>query len=117
MATRKKTETDTNKTETVKAAKTETGADKIWKKIADLPIDIFALPNQVVQQHAQREVRMEKVDPNAVHLILKSAAVRPALEESLGRLRLGNDELGQPLVFEVTNSHKYTVVKIVPRDI
>lgn len=114
MATRKKTETDTSKTE---AVKTETGAEKIWKKIADLSIDIFALPNQVVQQHAKREVKMEKVDPSAVHLILKSAAVRPALEETLGKVRLGKDEFGQPLVFEVTNSSRYTVVKIVPRDV
>lgn len=114
MATRKKIETDTKKTETVK---TETGADKIWNKIADLSIDIFALPNQVVQQYAKREVKMEKVDPNAVHLILRSAAVRPALEETLGKVRLGQNEFGQPLAFEVTNSHVYTIVKIVPRDV
>jgi hypothetical protein len=109
MATLKKVETSTS-------AEQETTAQKIWNKIKDLSIDIFALPNQSVQDHVKREAGLERATPDAVHLILKSAAVRPALEETLGRVRLGQDNLGQPLVFELTTSGRYTVVKIVPRD-
>jgi hypothetical protein len=110
MATRKKVEASTP------AEQETTAAQKIWNKIKDLSIDIFALPNQSVQDHVKREVGLERAIPDAVHLILKSAAVRPALEETLGRVRLGQNNLGQPLVFELTTSGKYTVVKIVPRD-
>lgn len=109
MATqRKKVETSTT---------TEpTAAQKIWDKINDLSIDIYALPNQSVKDHVKREAGLERAKPNELHLILRSAAVKPALEETLGKVRLGQNELGQPLVFELSESGKYTVVKIVPRD-
>ena len=87
-----------------------TGADKIWNKIKDFPIDIYALPNQVVSQHVKREEKMEKVLPDALHVIFKSAAVLPALEDVLQRVRLGPNEM-----FELTQSARYTVIKIVPR--
>ena len=103
--------TSKTKTEDKTEAKEVTAAEKIWDKIKDLPLEIFALPNQVVQDHVKREAQMEKAIPDAVHLILKSAAVLPALEESLGKVRLGRHER-----FEVTQYSKYTVVKIVPKD-
>lgn len=125
MASKKKkdvqdTLTDGTKEE-VKVEKKEfsvplTEAEKIWKKIKDLPIDIFALPDQTVERHVRREAAIEKADPSAVHLILKSPAVLPALEDALKQVRLGKNKLGQPLVFSITPISKYTVVKIVPRD-
>lgn len=104
--------TSKNKETTEKAeTKTATAAEKIWDKIKDLPIEIFALPNQSVQDHARREAQMEKAIPDAVHLIIKSAAVLPALEETLSKVRLGKNER-----FDITQYSKYTVVKIVPKD-
>ena len=93
-----------------------TEAEKIWNKIKDLPIDIFALPDQTVERHVRREAAIEKADPSGVHLILKSPAVLPALEDALKQVRLGKNKLGQPLVFSLTPISKYTVVRIVPRD-
>lgn len=106
MTTRKKAESKAEPTE----------AQKIWDKICNLPIELYALPNQVVSQHVAREEKLERAVPDALHLILKSAAVLPALEESLGRVQWGSDERG-PLTFELSQTHKYTVVKIVPKDI
>ena len=108
MATRKKA--DTSK----KAEKTD--AEKLWDKIKDVPIDLYALPDQVVSQHVTREAKLEKAVPDAVHLTLKSAAVLPALEEALGKVRWGSDDRG-PLTFELSKTARYTVVRIVPRDI
>lgn len=105
---------DTSKT---KEEKTETQADKIWNMIKDQPIELFALPNQSVKLHVTREAKLERAFPDQVSLILKSAAVLPALEEALGRIRLGKDEDGSPLMFSLTQNSKYTVVKIVPRDV
>lgn len=111
MATRKKAETS-NQAET-----SETGAEKIWNKIKDLPVELFALPEQTVQMHAKREEKLEKATPDTLYLLLKSGAVRHALEEAMNRVRLGQNELGQPLAFQVEEAGKYTTIKIVPRDI
>jgi hypothetical protein len=92
-----------------------TPAGKIWSKIKDLPLDIYALPNQSVRDHAKFEAGLVDGFPDSAHLVLRSAAVKPALEEALGRVRLGQNQLNQALVFELSESAKYTVVKIVPR--
>lgn len=112
---RKKTDASKTVESVEKETVNETVAEKIWDKIKNVPIDIFALPNQVVQMHVIRDARLEKAIPDAVHLRLKSAAVLPALEESLGRLSLGKNAVGQSLVFELSQMDAYTVVKIVPR--
>jgi hypothetical protein len=114
MATRKKTDTS-KAVEAVKETVKETAAEKIWEKIKNAPMDIFALPNQVVQMYVTRDARLEKAIPDAVHLRLKSAAVLPALEDSLGRIPLGKNAVGQQLVFDLSQMDVYTVVKIVPR--
>lgn len=122
MATRKKADTsktakaDTSKTvETVEKVIEETAAEKIWNKIKNAPMDIFALPNQTVQMYVTRNAQIEKAIPDAVHLKLKCAAVLPALQDSLGRIPLGKNAVGQQLVFDLSQMDVYTVVKIVPR--
>lgn len=92
-----------------KAAVTE--ATTIWETIKNAPIDIYALPNQVVGNHVKREQKLEAAVPDSVYLILKSAAVLPALEDSLNKVRLDSDKR-----FEISQQSKYTVVKIVPKD-
>lgn len=88
-----------------------TKAAKIWDKIRNAPIEIYALPNQVVADHVKREQKLEAAVPDSLHLTLKSAAVLPALEESLHRVRLGSGEK-----FDISQQSVYTVVKIVPKD-
>jgi|SRR5690606_3371423 len=89
----------------------QTKAAKIWEKIKNAPIEIYALPNQVVSDHVKREQKLEVAVPDSLHLTLKSAAVLPALEESLNRVRLGAGER-----FEINQQSLYTVVRIVPKD-
>jgi hypothetical protein len=56
--------------------KTETDADKIWNEIKSLPIAMYALPGQTVEQYLVR------VDSNIPELMVKisASAVVPALE-------------------------------------
>jgi hypothetical protein len=97
----------TSKTGTKTAAKPETTkADSIWEKIKDQPIEMFALPGQTVSMHCKRV----NIDPNEVHLILKSTAALPALEGVLRGVKLGDNEM-----FDISQAAHYTVVKIVPK--
>jgi len=59
------------------APKTE--ADKMWDEIKDLPIEMFALPNQTVAQHCSPV----PVDPAKLYLVMRSTAVLPSLEVSI----------------------------------
>jgi hypothetical protein len=54
-------------------------ADVIWAEIRGLPIDMFSLPNQRVEDHTSRRVGI----PDACLLVLKSQAVLPSLEATL----------------------------------
>ena len=58
-----------------------TESDKIWAEIEELPIDMFALPDQKIKNHVQRV----KVTPTEVYLKLKSTSVVASLEAALGR--------------------------------
>ena len=51
-------------------------ADKIWSEIRLRPIEMFGLPNQIVEQH----VTPFPADPNKLFLTLRSSAVLPSLE-------------------------------------
>lgn len=95
--------------DTNKAADTE--AAKIWEAIKNAPIDIYALPNQVVENHVKREQKLEVATPDQVYLTLKSAAVLPALEDTLNKVRLDPNKR-----FDISQQSRYTVVKIVPKD-
>ena len=59
-------------------------ADNIWAEIKSLPIGVYALKNQTVQQHVARI----EVPTKELYIKLNSSAVLPALEESLGDTRL-----------------------------
>ncbi len=58
-----------------------TDALKIWNDIKDREIFMFALPNQVVSQHAKPVL----IDPSVLHLVLMSSAALPSLEEAVGK--------------------------------
>lgn len=72
---------------TAEVVKTE--ADKIWEEIRDLPIGVYALPDQKISQH----VVMIPCPGNELLLKLSSTSVLPSLEETLGKkfaVELGN---------------------------
>ncbi|MFA5757969.1 MAG: hypothetical protein WC942_01130 [Clostridia bacterium] len=84
-----------------------TPAETLWNNIKRLPLEIFALPNQTVENHVTREANMEKVYPETIHLTLKSPAVLPALEETLGKVRVNP---GESIVID--NNGRYTTVTL-----
>lgn len=55
-----------------------TEAEKIWAEIRYRPIEMFALPNQVVEQHCVPVL----ADPTKLFLSIRSTAVLPSLEAS-----------------------------------
>ncbi len=81
-------------------------ADRIWDLIKDLDLEIFALPNQTVSMHCKRE----DILPNEVHLVLKSTAVLPALEEALRKAKIAKNE-----AWEISQASRYTILKLVPK--
>jgi len=70
-------------------------SEKIWDEIKNVGINMFALPNQRVQDH----VTVLDVPGNELYVKLKSTAVLPALEECLGSK------------FSVELCEKYTIVR------
>ena len=54
-------------------------ANLIWEEIKDLPISMFGLPNQTVEQHCF----FIPVEPSKLYLTIKSSSALPALETSL----------------------------------
>lgn len=70
-------------------------SEKIWDEIKDFGINIYALPNQRVQDH----VTVLEVPGNELYVKLKSTAVLPALEECLGTK------------YSVELCEKYTIVR------
>lgn len=64
---------------TKKMEGTEAGA--IWNEIKDKPIEMFALPGQIVCMHCHPL----SVEPNRLYLTTNSTAVLPSLENALGR--------------------------------
>ena len=97
---------------------TQTVAAKLWDKLKDVPMDIFALPNQTIKDHAKRECAMDAAFPNDIYLILRSAAAFPALEEALGSAAArGIVKLAKHDRFDLSQSAKYTIIKIVNKDV
>lgn len=60
---------------------TKTQAEVIWEEIQFLPIEMFALPNQVIAQHC--EPLPFAIDPSRLFLTTRSTATLPSLEASL----------------------------------
>lgn len=81
---------------------TTTEADKIWVEISGLPIDVFALSGQVVENH------VTKIDlpGKDLYVKLKSSAVLPALEETLG-----NSHFTKGKKYAVESGEGYVVVR------
>ena len=75
-----------------KVVKTE--AEKIWDEIKEKPIEMFALPNQIVSQYC----KPMPVDPAKLFVTLHATSVLPALELALGSK------------FKVETMDKYTVI-------
>ena len=86
----------------------------LWNRIKDLPIDMFSLPNQEVNQYCKPDLKLIEAYPNDLYMKIKCAMVKPALEEALGRVRLGKDMFGRKLIFELSEVGQYTVVKVIP---
>lgn len=59
--------------------KIETESDKLWNEIKDLPINMFAIPDQTVSKYVKRVIGI----PYALTLTYKVSAVIVALEEAL----------------------------------
>lgn len=77
-------------------------AEQIWEEIKTLPINMFALSNQKVEQHVVR------VPMPGRELLLKlvSTATLPALEETLA-----NGFLTKGRKYEVELAEGYTIVR------
>lgn len=57
-----------------------TESEKIWEEIKDLPISVFALPNQRVHNYVSRQPIPGKV----LYVKLSTTGVLPALETAIG---------------------------------
>jgi hypothetical protein len=57
----------------------KTAAEKIWEEIRDLPIDMFALPNQTVSQYC----KVVSIEPSKCFVVITASAALPALEAAL----------------------------------
>lgn len=58
-------------------------SQKIWEEIQFLPIEMFALPGQVVGQHCAPIDNYYLVDPDRLFMTIRSSATLPSLEASL----------------------------------
>lgn len=85
------------------AAVVITEADRIWKAIKGLELELFALPAQQLEKHATRF----PVSDDAVHLRLKSQAVLPALEEALKSVPVKD----KSKVWDVSQTERFVVVR------
>lgn len=61
------------------AVDTTTEAYAIWTEIKDLPISMFGLPNQTVEQYC----KFIAIEPGRCFLTMSSSATLPALETTL----------------------------------
>lgn len=57
----------------------KTESDKIWEDIRGLDLNLFGLPNQIVESYCQ----VSLVEPSKLYLITKVSAVLPALEAAI----------------------------------
>ena len=92
-----------------------TEAESIWAELRNLPIEMFALPNQRVEDHLLRV----KGVPGVLYLKPRSAAALPALEALLKdqtTLRVERTAEGDPInvsypKYEMEETELYIVVK------
>lgn len=101
------------KTEIVNEAKVakvaeETLALKIWNKIKDIDLELFALPDQVVSKNADPVLSISDTE---LHLLLKSQAALPQLEEKLDKVVWDRKDPSKKL--EAYQKSKFVVVRLV----
>lgn len=77
-------------------------SELIWEEIKDLPIAMFALPNQTIKQHVSRL----EVPGTKLLLRLTSTAALPALEEALNNVVATHGKR-----YEVELAEGYTVIR------
>jgi len=82
--------TQDNKVETKKSE-----SDKIWEEIRRMPISLFALPSQTVEDHVERV----PVPGKELLVKLTSSAVVAALEEAIGKK------------YEIEQAEGYTIIR------
>lgn len=107
MATRKAT----TKTTAVKEEKVPKTSHVIWDRIKDIDLELFALPDQVVQKHAKPILDLSD---DELHLLLEADAALPQLEEKLRTLKWDRNDPSKFL--EVYQKSKFVVVKVATAD-
>jgi hypothetical protein len=83
-----------------------TEAGRIWDDIKNREIFMFALPNQIVSQHAKPVL----IDPGILHLVLMSSAALPSLEEAVSK----SDPRRGIVGYQVELADRFVVVKPAP---
>lgn len=58
----------------------KTASEQIWEEIKGLPIEMFALPDQTVEQYCSPQ---PLIDPSRLYVLLRTSSVLPSLEESV----------------------------------
>lgn len=87
----------------------KTAAEKIWEEIRDLPIDMFALPNQVVNQYC----KVVSIEPSKCFVVITASAALPALEAALPNILVPSNNPKLPDVkpkFVVERVDKFVTV-------
>jgi hypothetical protein len=69
------------KSKTVEDLIANSEAGDIWKEIKDKPIEMFALPDQKIFQHASPAY----VEPSKLYLVTRATSVLPAIELAVGK--------------------------------
>jgi hypothetical protein len=70
-----------NKENKVKGeSKAKTNAEKIWEEIKDKQINMFTLPNQLVNQYCVPT----SIEPSKLYVTYTVSSILPALENALG---------------------------------
>lgn len=81
----KKNQSEKNQSESVLEKTVDaldgTEAGKIWNEIKDKNIEMFALPNQKINQYCQPRL----VEPTKLYLITNATSVLPSLEAAVGK--------------------------------
>jgi hypothetical protein len=80
-----------------------TVSDAIWNRIKGLQLDLFALPDQIIEKNVHRV----NITDDKLYLTLKAPAVLPAIEAALSKLKMPENQ-----VFEITQAKNYTIISI-----
>lgn len=82
----------------------EADSEKMWKEISNLPIDVFAVQDQVVANY------VTKIDLPGSELYIKmtSTAVLPALEATISNMKYTRGKK-----YEIEPAQAYTIIRRV----